>query len=310
MKFTRRELGKLVLTVPAAGLLSKDLFAAQERPKPNSTYAGVQVGMNVPYNFGVRTMTLEETLDKTVQLGISAVELRSQPVELFMGVPMNVLEPGRDKAAQQAAANTLRAWREKADPKAGAGFRKKFEDAGVKIDVLKYDGIYKFSDAEMDYAFNLAKALGVRAISCELELEGTKRVGQFADKQGVIVAYHGHTKTPPDMFATAFSYAKNNWANIDIGHWVAGNFGNPVDYIREHHDRITHVHIKDRKANEGPNTPFGQGDTPIKDVLRLIRDNKYPIQAAIEFEYPVPPGSDRMAEIAKTIQYCKDALLS
>src|SRR3954454_6725193 len=102
MKVTRRELGKLALTVPAAGLLSRGLRAAQAATKPNSIYAGVQVGMNGPYNFGVRTMTADETLAKTVQLGVSAVELRSQPVELFMGAPMAVLEPGREKAAQQA----------------------------------------------------------------------------------------------------------------------------------------------------------------------------------------------------------------
>jgi Xylose isomerase-like TIM barrel. len=227
-----------------------------------------------------------------------------------MGAPISVLEPARDKAAQTAAAEALRAWRLKADPNASAAMKTKFADAGVTIDILKFDGIYNFSDPEMDYAFGLAKALGVRAISCELEIDGSKRVGQFADKHGVIVAYHGHTKTPPAMFDTAFSYAKNNWANIDIGHFVAGNFGDVAAYIRQHHDRITHVHIKDRKANEGPNTPFGQGETPIKDVLHLIRDNKWPIQATIEFEYPVPQGSDRMTELAKTVQYCKDALLS
>ena len=59
-----------------------------------------------------------------------------------------------------------------------------------------------------------------------------------------------------------------------------------------------------------PNTPFGEGDTPIKDVLRLIRDNKWPITAVIEFEYAVPAGSDRMAEMTKCVQYCKDALMA
>src|SRR3954462_2341347 len=101
MNLTRRELGKLVLTsVPAVAVLSRGAAAGQTRPKPDSRWAGVQVGMNVPYNFGVRTMTLEETLDRTLQLGVSAVELRSQPVELFMGVPKTVLEPGREKPAQ------------------------------------------------------------------------------------------------------------------------------------------------------------------------------------------------------------------
>ena len=51
MKLTRRELGKIVLAAPAAGLLPKDLFAIQAT-KPDSKWAGVQVGLNVPYNYG------------------------------------------------------------------------------------------------------------------------------------------------------------------------------------------------------------------------------------------------------------------
>jgi len=307
MTVTRRELGKLMLTAPMAGLLPRELFAGWQA-RPNSKWAGVQVGLNVPYNFGgSRDVPSDEVLAKTLELGASAVELRSQPVEVSMGKPLP--QPGQD---QKAAAEALRAWRLKADLSKAAAIRKKWNDAGVAIEILKYDGIYNFTDPEMDYAFGLAKALGVKAISTELEVEGAKRVGTFADKHGVKVGYHGHTKTTPAMFAEAFAAAKHNWANIDIGHWVAGNLGNPVDYIKQHHDRITHIHVKDRKkgdgTTDGPNTPFGEGDTPIKDVLRLIRDNKYPIQATIEFEYKVPDGSDRMKEIAKTIQYCKDAL--
>jgi hypothetical protein len=60
--------------------------------------------------------------------------------------------------------------------------------------------------------------------------------------------------------------------------------------------------------NKGATTPFGEGDTPITEALQTIRDNKWPIQATIEFEYPVPTGSDRMAEIAKCVAFCKDAL--
>ena len=82
-----------------------------------------------------------------------------------------------------------------------------------------------------------------------------------------------------------------------------------MPFIERYHDRITHVHVKDRKRNNGPNVPFGQGDTPIREALRAIRDNKWNIQATIEFEYPVPPGSDRMAEMAKCIAFCRDALV-
>jgi sugar phosphate isomerase/epimerase len=324
MTYTRRELGKLMLTLPVAGLLPRDTFAGFQA-KPNSKFAGVQVGMNVPYNYGVgasdhlRTMPVDDVIAKTAQLGVSAVELRSQPIELFLGVPMDVLEPARDpdrqKQAekQKAAVEALRAWRLKNDPAKASGVRKKFDDAGIKIDIVKFDNIYNFSDPELDYAFALAKAAGARAISCELEVAGAKRVGQFADKHNLMVGYHGHTKTPESMFQEAFAAAKHNGANLDIGHYIAGGLGDPVDFLKRHHDRVTHIHVKDRKkladGKEGENVPFGQGDTPIKAVLQLIRDNKWPIDAIIEFEYVVP-GADRMAEMAKCVQYCKDALLT
>ena len=314
MTFTRRELGKLFLTVPAAGLLSNEKIAAMLVAKPDSTWAGVQVGMNVPYNYGARTMPVDEVIAKTVQLNVSGVELRSQPIELALGVPMSVLEPGREKPAQQKAAQDLRDWRLKNDPSKAASVRKQFENAGIHAAVIKFDGIYDFSDPEMDYAFNLAKAMGAKAISCELDVDGAKRLGQFADKHALMVGYHGHTKTTEAMFEQAFALAKHNGANLDIGHYIAGNLGSPVEFLRKHHDRVTHIHVKDRKKGtngvDGENVPFGQGDTPIKEVLHLIRDSKWPIQATIEFEYKVPQGSDRMAEMAKCVEFCKNALLS
>ena len=318
MEYTRRELGKLMLAVPAAGLLPRTALGAQA--KPNSKWAGVQVGLNVPYNFNsgplARTLPADETLQKTVQLGISAVEMRSQPIELAMGAPAEAVAGGRGEAAKVAAAS-LREWRLKTDPKKAGEVRRKYEDAGVKIEIVKFDGIYDFTDPEMDYAFLLAKAAGAKAISCELDLtgKGQKRVGPFADKHQLMVGYHGHAKTTPEMYASAAADAKYNGMNIDIGHWVAGNFGSPIEFMKTHHAKITHIHVKDRKKDEagggGQNVPLGQGDTPVVEVLRLIRDNKWPIQATIEFEYL--PGSasaaDRMAEMPKAIQFCKDALL-
>jgi sugar phosphate isomerase/epimerase len=291
----------------------KDLSAAAAADAtPNSTFAGVTVGMNVPYNFGVRTMPVDEVIAKTTQLNVSAVELRSQPIELLMGAPMSALQPAR--GSEKPAADDLRAWRLKNDPAAAANAKHRFDAAGIRIDIVKFDNIYNFTDPEMDYAFALAKAAGARGISCELDVEGAKRVGQFADKHNMPVGYHGHTKTPESMFKDAFAAAAHNWANLDIGHYIAGNLGDPVAFITRYHDRITHIHVKDRKAGtngkDGENVPFGQGDTPIRQCLQVIRDHKWPITATIEFEYPVPPGSDAMAEMAKCVEFCKKALLS
>ncbi len=313
MFYTRRELGKLALAgVPAAGLLRTAGLAAG---KPDSKWAGVQVGLNVPYNFGNNMMTAEETLDRCLQLGVSAVELRSQPVEQFLGVPVNLIAsrgrgtPPPDPAAQRAGAEDLSRWRVAVPISKVQEFRKKWNDAGVAIEIVKFDGIYNYPDAVLDYAFVLAKNLGARAISCEIDLPQTKRVGEFADKHELMVGYHGHTATGPADWEKAFTYAKHNGANLDIGHFVAGQKTSPVPFLKKHHDRITHVHVKD-KTFDDKNVPFGQGDTPIKEVLQLIRDNKWPIQATIEFEYPVPEGSDRMAEMAKSLAFCKNALLA
>ena len=78
--------------------------------------------------------------------------------------------------------------------------------------------------------------------------------------------------------------------------------------FRSHHARITNLHLKDRKKDHGPNTPWGQGDTPIKAVLQLLKQEKYDIPANIELEYEVPPGSSLVAEMKKCLAYCKDAL--
>ncbi len=316
LPYTRREFAKLSLAaLPGAGLLSamNRLGAAETPGKPNSKVAGVQLGLNVPYSFANPSMSGDDILKNCLQLGLSAVELRTQPVEAFLGVPANLVGPKASVAAGSAAVSTeqLWNWRRSVSMDRVTEFRKKYEAAGVLIEIVKVDGIFKMTDEELEYAFALAKALGGRAISTEIanKDEDLKRLGQFADKHQLMVGYHGHATTTPEHWEKAFSFAKHNGANVDLGHFVAGNNVSPAGFIKNHHDRITHVHVKDRKMHNGPNTPFGEGDTPIGEVLRLIRDNKWNIQATIEFEYKIPPGSDCMTEIARAIRYCREALV-
>jgi len=305
---TRREFAKLALAaLPGAALLSttRRLSAADAPAKPNSKVAGVQLGLNVPYSFASPIMSGDDILKNCVELGLSGVELRTQPVEAFLGVPP--IDPAKSKADN---AQELRSWRTSVSLDRVKEFRAKYETAGVLIEIVKVDGIVGMSDEEIDYAFALAKALGGRAISTEIshKEDELKRVGAFADKHQFMVGYHGHATTKPEHWEAAFALAKFNGANVDLGHFVAGNNTSPVPFITQYYDRVTHVHLKDRKFNNGPNTPFGEGDTPIAEVLRLIRDKKWNIQGTIEFEYKVPEGSDRMKELARAIKFCRDAL--
>ena len=68
------------------------------------------------------------------------------------------------------------------------------------------------------------------------------------------------------------------------------------------------MHLKDRKFHNGPNMPWGQGDTPIKEVLQLMKKEGYKFPATIEQEYKIPDGSDAVKEVIKCREYAKQAL--
>ena len=362
--YNRREWGKLAMAgVPgAAALLEHSAAFAGPSTKPASTWAGVEVGMNVPYNFGTRTtMSAEDVLEKCIQLGVGVVELRAQPIEKSLGLPANLvlgpapvdyqaartragLVPGVSKgggaasnagavavndsasagspsqggppetpeqlAAYKAAVDELRRWRLSLPMSKAKDLRKKYEGGGVAIEIVKFDGLANLLDEELDYSFALAKALGARAISGELSIPAFKHLGQAADRNKMFIGLHGHVAVTPAIWEQAFSYGKYVGANVDIGHFVAGNNTSPLPFIKQYHERVTHIHVKDRKMHDGPNVPFGQGDTPVKEILQAIRDNHWRIPAIIEFEIPLPPGTDRTPELLKCMDYCRQALLS
>ena len=189
-----------------------------------------------------------------------------------------------------------------------------YEQAGVVIDVLKVDDLYTMSAEELDYFFQMARDLGARAVSAELPVtrSDTRRIGAFADKHQVFMAYHHHAQAGAADYDEVLAEHRYNAANIDIGHWTATHNASPLPFIAKHADRIPHIHVKDRRlgTNGGENTPFGEGDTQIRQILQAIRDNKWNIRPIIEFEYRVPQGSDRVAEIKKCLAYCRESLLA
>jgi sugar phosphate isomerase/epimerase len=218
-------------------------------------------------------------------------------------------------AARRAAGEDMRKWRLSQSMSKYEELRKKYNDAGVSIDIVKFGLGSAMTDDEVDYCFQVAKALGCKAITCEPPVSETKRLGQFAEKHQIRLGYHNHSNATsvesfcrPGAWEQAFFYSDWNGANVDIGHFCAGNSMSPADFIRSYHGRITNLHLKDRKFNQGPNVPWGEGDTPIRQILQIMKAEKYPFMATIELEYPVPDGSDVMIELAKCVEFCKEAL--
>ena len=159
-------------------------------------------------------------------------------------------------------------------------------------------------------ALTSAKALGTNIITASANTNVVKRVVPVAARRKMIVAMHNHSRIDPNEFATpddftrAMSASPQIAVNLDIGHFTAANF-DAVAFLREHHQRIVTLHIKDRKRNDGANMPLGEGDTPIGPVLRLLRDQKWAIPANIEYEYK---GGDTVEEVRRCLDFCRRAL--
>ncbi|MBZ5594922.1 MAG: sugar phosphate isomerase/epimerase [Acidobacteriia bacterium] len=278
---SRREFSKLAFAaVPAAALARID-----------STFHGVQIGVQ---SYSFRDRPLDEAIKAMVEVGLGECELYSGHVE-----------PG-------ILRSEIRRWRATVSMEYFRNVRKKFDDAGIQLYAFNYSFRDDFTDEEIARGFEMAKTLGVSIITASSTLSVVDRVDREAARNQIRVGFHGHSDVKrPNEFSTPESFERAMAGrspyinvNLDIGHFFAAGF-DPVEFIRKHHERIVTVHIKDRKKDNGPNMPFGQGDTPIGPVLQLLKKNKYGIPANIEYEYK---GADTVAEVKKCLEYCRQAL--
>jgi sugar phosphate isomerase/epimerase len=290
--------------------------AGRRAGKPNSNFGGVQIGA-ITYSFRSMPGTAEDILKYVVRCGLSSVELMGDPAEQFAGAPAGGgrrrgrNQTAEQKKAQQQKKEQLLDWRLSVSMDKYRNLRKLYSDAGVNIHIVKFGSIgnESMTDGEIDYYFNVAKALGAKGITREISEQAAERLGTFADKHKIMIGFHNHTQ----MTATTYdgpilSHGKYLGLNFDVGHYVAGTSKSPIPIIEKFHDRILSLHIKDRKVNGGPNMPFGLGDTPVALILQLIKRKGWTFPADIELEYKVPEGSDAVAEVAKCVQFCSESL--
>jgi sugar phosphate isomerase/epimerase len=290
--------------------------------KPNSLFNGVQIGV-ISYSWRSMPSSAEQILQYCRDCDISAIELMGPAVETFAGAPEGPAGFGggprrqltpEEQAEQTAYLKKLAEWRASVPMKRFEQLRKMYQDAGVRIYAYKPSALgSRNTDAEVDYAFRAAKALGATHATVELPTDAaqTRRLGDIAAKNKIYVGYHGHLQQTFDAWDVALSQSKYNALNFDMGHYVAAGF-DPIPLIEDKHQHILSMHTKDRKskANGGANVPWGQGDTPIKEVLQLMSRNKYKFPATIELEYDIPAGSDAVKETAKCVEYARKALMA
>jgi sugar phosphate isomerase/epimerase len=288
---TRRQFSKLAL---ASLAVPRTLAAAGI----DSRIAGVRVGVQT-YSFRVlprseRGDQVDAMIDAMKTCGIGECEVWSPMVE------------------PRASRDELRKWRLETPLDHFRTVRNKFEAAGIVIYAWNYSPDASFTDAEIDRGFEQAKALGADIITSSTTMEVAKRIAPLAEKHKMTVAMHGHSNTSkpgefasPESFAQAMKMSKYFKVNLDIGHFTAANF-DALAYIKQHHADITNLHLKDRKKNQGDNVPWGQGDTPIREALQLLKREKWPIRAYVEYEYRGAASS--VDEVKKCMAFAKQAL--
>lgn len=329
MIHTRRNILKMALVLPVANWTPIAKLMAQTTFKPNSKFHGVQIGIIIaPYNYPEIPLAADQVLNTLVQLGISAVEMQDVRVEAYAGAPGSMRRdlprrraPGsalqaapEQEAARRKAAEDLKQWRLSVSMDKYKALRRMYQDAGLHMYAFRVGKMTAAtSDEEYEYFFNTAGALGANQITTELPADAnlTQRLGDLAAKHSIMIGYHNHLQVNYHSWDTALAQSKWNGINFDVGHFAAAVNGSPIPFIKEHHDRITCLHLKDRKyrTRGGQNMPWGQGDTPVREILELMKTEKYKFPAGIELEYPTPEGSTASAEIAKCLQFCKDALV-
>ena len=291
--------------------------------KPDSSIEGVQIGV-ITYSYRSLSGSAEDILRYCLQSGISSIELMGSVAEQYAGIPPMPPKPDpnmeyteEEAAAYRKAVNEAREkqkeWRRNNDMEKYRELRKKFNSAGVNIHMVKFMPA-EWAEEEIDYAFEAARVMGAGAVSNEIGHQACQRLGPFAEKHGMYAVFHNHLQPgePGFSFQDFLDYSPNNMLNFDVGHFWGATGRHPNEIIEKYSDRIFSIHMKDKtgKNDTPPNTnmSWGEGSTPLGEILGLIRERDFPIYCDIELEYTVPEDSDAVNEVSRCLDFCREAL--
>lgn len=295
----------------SAAAATAGLGVAAAHPRNDSTVAGVRLGAQT-YSF--RSLDLDGMIAAYKECGLGVAEVYSGHFE--RDIPIANPQPGVGRNGQptppRPTREEQRAWRLGVDLGIFEDAGRRLHENGVDVYALNYSFREDFSDGEIERGFEMAQAMGARCLTASSNVTTAKRIDPFAKRYQMRVGMHNHSRieenefATPESFTTAMSGMSDFIAiNLDIGHFVAAGF-EPLEFIRKNYSNILTLHIKDRKANQGPNTVFGEGDTPIIETLQLVRDEGYQIPCNIEYEYS--GEGNAVTEVKKCLAYCKNAL--
>jgi sugar phosphate isomerase/epimerase len=158
--------------------------------------------------------------------------------------------------------------------------------------------------------------LGAQAVNTATTLGAVPAIAAAAERHNLRVGLHptGRSTVPDaigtgDSYRKAFAFSPLIGANPDLNGWRAWG-PDPLAFIREISPRITTMHTHDSKpADPRPlAVPFGEGNNPIREVLRLMQKERFTFVAMLERTWNLPEGADNVVELRKCLSYCESEL--
>jgi sugar phosphate isomerase/epimerase len=308
---SRRELGSLVAGLPLAG--------AMRSLAPGDPLV---VGVTTSSFRDLPRVTGRDNLDAVIaavraagaqhiELAFTNVEPAPPTTAPVMGgsaaYPRRVvLTPEEITRTNAAAREQLRSWRTGAAPGAFDSMRRKLTAAGLTVHgcAVTYDD--SCTDAEIDATFRHAKAFGATTVASPLTMAMASRLVPFAERHQLFVAIHNQPDRNPSGhidaagLGQALALSPRLRLKLDVGNLTASN-RDAIAEMRQCAARVSYVLLRDRLRNGGASQPFGEGDTPIRDVLVLLTQSVSPISALVEYDYVgLRPSS---AEVAACLAY-------
>ena len=311
-KSSRRTfLKQSVAALAAATFLPTTIATAKEAAKSqgksggklSSKFDGVQIGATTYSWIGQPAQTAEELIEYCHKAGVNSLEVMWGEWARYAGAP-NVSEWSAEMAE----------WRKRIDLNKVKALRDTLAAANIRIHEINCAPA-GWSDEEIDRFFTAMKVLGTKSTVQELNLDSAKRLAPFAEKHGIYVSMHNHFQYAQEGFSCdpILEVSPMMMLNFDCGHYLGSTGKNPCDFIEKYQERIFSIHLKDKtspKSNPANyNQVWGQGETPLKDVLRLVRSLKRPIHCDIELEYEIKPWSNPLKEVNNCVCYARETLL-
>lgn len=315
--------------VSAVALAGCRATGSGDLPRHRSDYGGIEIGV-ITYSWwrwdSVKKAPVFAGADRVIAearaAGLGTVELMGEDAEVTLGVANS-----RPKTPEEHAASLKE--RLSIPDARWIALREKLAANGLRAHIVKFGRIGEAdgSDAEDDYFCRAAKFLGATAVTREvpirtgerfrpdeppdakLDLAAARRCAAAADRNGIVIAFHNHMQVNMLTYdSPLLGLSPNLMLNFDIGHFVAANETDAMDFVRKYRDRIFSIHIKDRTtpAHGSRNVRWGEGDTPLVPLFRYMRAERWHPHCDIEFEYEVPNGSTTTAEIGVCNRYCRD----